>query len=191
LSTTLGSFPRGITTDGQYIWTANDNGVSRHNLDTQFTNLFTAGFNQLWGILFDGASIWVTDYGAGMLRKLDTNGAAVQSVTVGAGPALPVFDGSNIWVPNSNGPSVSVVRARDGMVLATLTGNGLSQPIQAAFDGQRVLVTNFNALSVSTWNAADLTPIGTFPIGAAVWGACSDGINFWLTLPGAGQLARF
>ena len=36
--------------------------------------------------------------------------------------------------------SVSVVRASNGAVLATLTGNGLSNPMVAAFDGQRVLV---------------------------------------------------
>ncbi len=109
----------------------------------------------------------------------------VQNVTVGVNPVLPVFDGSNIWVPNFNGDaSVSVVRARDGLVLATLTGNGLNDPLQAAFDGQRVLVTNMVGNSVSMWNAADLTPLGSFPTGAATqpFGACSDGINFWVTL---------
>jgi hypothetical protein len=155
LSSTLGDAPRGITTDGQYIWAANQTGVSRHNLETQFTNNFIAGFNGPYGILFDGASLWITDYSASQLRKLDSNGEVVQNVTVGFGPLLPVFDGSNIWVPNSSSNSVSVVRARDGMVLATLTGNGLSLPIQAAFDGQRVLVTNSSGPSVSMSNASD------------------------------------
>ena len=128
-----------------------------------------------------------------MLRKLDSSGAIVQSVPVGLHPQFPVFDGSNIWVPNLISQSVSVVRARDGMVLATLTGNGLNSPAEAAFDGQRVLVTNPNGNSVSMWNAADLTPLGSFPTGGvpAPFGACSDGINFWITLHGAGQLARF
>ena len=87
---------------------------------------------------------------------------------------------------------MTVVRAKDGLVLATLMGNGLTDPIQAAFDGQRVLVTNMFGNSVSMWNAADLTPIGSFPTGAATqpFGACSDGINFWVTLSGANQLAR-
>jgi hypothetical protein len=106
-----------------------------------------------------------------------------------------VFDGSNIWVPNFIDNSITVVRARDGLVMATLSGNGLSIPFQAAFDGQRILVTNLVGNSVSLWRAADLTPIGTFATGASTgpFGACSDGVNFWITLNAKvpGQLARF
>jgi len=144
------------------------------------------------GILFDGANLWVSDVTVGMLLKLDSSGAIVQNVTVGAAPQLPVCDGSDIWVPNRFSPSVSVVRAWDGMVRATLTGDGLNSPRQAAFDGQRVLVTNSNWNNLSMWNAADLTPIGSFPAGSLTtpYGACSDGIKFWVTLSTANQLAR-
>jgi hypothetical protein len=34
-------------------------------------------------------------------------------------------------------------------MLARLTGNGLSGPVQAAFDSERILVTNYNGNSVS------------------------------------------
>ncbi len=196
LSSSLGNTPQDITTDGQFIWTANlginTGSISKVDPDTGAATTLT-GFNQLFGILFDGANLWVTDANVGMLRKLDSSGAIVQSVPVGVSPQFPVFDGSNIWVPNQFGPSVSVVRARDGMVLATLTGNGLSGPAQAAFDGQRVLVTNQSGDSVSLWNATDLTPIGSFTTGAGTgpFGACSDGINFWVTLQNTHQLARF
>ena len=116
---------------------------------------------------------------------------------VGVGPRQPVFDGSNIWVPNKSSNSVTVVRARDGLVLATLTGNGLNGPNQAAFDSERILVTNLDGDSVSLWKAADLTPIGTFPVEAIAgvspkpFGACSDGINFWVTMSNANLVARF
>ncbi len=105
-----------------------------------------------------------------------------------------MFDGSNIWVPNFTNSSITVVRARDGFVLATLTGNGLNQPQVAAFDGQRILVTNQAGNSVSMWKAADLTPIGVFSTVANYnpFGACSDGINFWVTVQGVpAHLARF
>ena len=107
-------------------------------------------------------------------------------------PLNPVFDGSNIWVPTNNN-SVTVVRINDGQVLATLTGNGLNGPNQVAFDGELILVTNLSGDSVSLWKATDLTPIGTFSTGANTgpWGACSDGINFWITLLNTNQLARF
>jgi hypothetical protein len=77
--------------------------------------------------------------------------------------------------------------------VSTLNGNGLSGAFQPAFDGQRILVTNETGDSVSLWNAADLTPIGSFPVGtnAAPLGACSDGINFWMTLQNTRRLARF
>jgi hypothetical protein len=74
-----------------------------------------------------------------------------------------------------------------------LTGNGLNFPRAAAFDGQRVLVTNFAGDSVSLWKAADLTPLGSFATGSSTGpqGACSDGVNFWITLNATSKLARF
>jgi hypothetical protein len=78
-------------------------------------------------------------------------------------------------------------------VLATLTGNGLNLPSQAAFDGERILVTNEFGNSISLWKPADMTPIGSFSTGADTMptGVCSDGINFWITLQQTNQLARF
>jgi hypothetical protein len=119
---------------------------------------------------------------------------------VGLNPRFPVFDGTNIWVPNSGDPSVTVVRVKDAegnalssaFVLATLGGNGLDNPITAAFDGERILVTNMSS-GVSLWKAADLRPLGSFSTGAGTGplGACSDGLNFWITLSNTHKLARF
>jgi hypothetical protein len=194
LSSGLGDLPKGLATDGSFIWTANSGGsVSRVDPDSGATTNISTGFGKPLGILFDGSNIWVTDNGDNRLKKLDSSGSIVQSVAVGTGPGLPVFDGSNIWVPNEVENSMTVVRARDLLVLATLAGNGLSFPLQAAFDGERILVTNGLGQSVSLWNATDLTPIGTFSTGATAIpvGACSDGINFWITLLVTNQLARF
>jgi DNA-binding beta-propeller fold protein YncE len=152
----------------------------------------TTGFTTPRGALYDGANVWVTDSGVGTLLKLDPAGAVLQTVTVGGNPNIPAFDGTKIWVPNTNSQSVSVVRASSGAVLQTLTGNGLSFPSAAAFDGERVLIAN-GGDSVSLWKAADMTPLGFFATGSATSpaGACSDGINFWITLNGANKLARF
>jgi DNA-binding beta-propeller fold protein YncE len=197
LSSPLPSGPTGITTDGTFIWTANFGGsVSKVDPDSGAANTFTIGFSTPRGTLFDGTNIWVADEGDNKLKTLDSNGVVMQSIAVGSFPQFPVFDGSNIWVPNAGSNSVSVIRARDGQVLATLTGNGLNTPTQAAFDGQRILVTNNVSLgavgSVSLWRAADLTPLGSFATGINTrpFGACSDGINFWILLDGTSQLAR-
>jgi hypothetical protein len=202
LTSTLGSAPFGITFDGERIWTANFGGsVSIVNLNPISVITVSTGFNIPEGILYDGSHIWVTDFGAGTLLKLDTNGSILQTIIVGTNPDFPVFDGTNIWVPNENSDSVTVVRVKDAggnalptaIVLATLTGNGLNNPFTAAFDGERILVTNNVGNSVSLWKAADLTPLGTFSTGASTrpYGACTDGLNFWITLSNTDKLARF
>jgi len=129
----------------------------------------------------------------GKLFKLDSSGAIIQTVTVGTNPRFPVFDGTNIWVPNQSSASVTVVRASTATVLATLTLNGLNAPRTAAFDGERILITNISGGSVSLWKAADLSPLGTVSTGGGTlpFGACSDGLNFWVALAGTGKLARF
>jgi hypothetical protein len=203
--TTLTTFsipgPLGIAFDGSRIWAVHLSGaVSIVTLNPISITTVTAGFGQLLGILFDGANMWVTDRGS-TIKKLNSDGSIVQAISVGGDPLNPVFDGTNIWVPNQNSSSMTVVRVKDAtgnplasaFVLATLTGNGLNSPYYAAFDGERILVTNFNGNSVSMWKAADLTPLGAFPTGAASTpsGACSDGLNFWITLRGTDKLARF
>jgi len=199
ITSNLGNSPNGIAFDGARIWTANLGGsVSIVTLNpVSVTNV--SGFSRLEGILYDGANIWVTDQGdffrqPPTLAKLDNSGNIILTAPVDAGPVSPIFDGTNIWVPNSLDNTVTVVRASTGAVLATLSGNGLNGPNQAAFDGQRILVTNQFGNSVSLWKAADLTPLGSFATGAgsAPSGVCSDGINFWITLyTGPGHLVRF
>jgi hypothetical protein len=113
------------------LWTANAFllQVQDRNFDpdTGVATKFTIGFILLNGIIFGSSNIWVTDIGDKTLKKLDSNGNVIQSVAVGGEPEFPVFDGSNIWVPNQSN-SITVVRARDGLVVATLTGNGLNGP---------------------------------------------------------------
>lgn len=201
LSSSLGGAPFGIGYDGQRIWTANVGAsVSIITLfPTSVTTVMT-GFTSAYGVVYDGSNIWVTDDVAGIpdkLHKLDSTGAILLSVDVGSAPFFPAFDGTNIWVPNFSSNTVSVVRAVGGLtgtVIATLSGNGLISPRSAAFDGERILITNYdNDGSVSLWKATDLTPIGTFSTGPGQfpYGACSDGLNFWITFVGPGMLARF
>ena len=197
VATNLGNGPNGIAFDGNRIWTANV--IGSVSFVTPVPGLpwtattVTAGFLSPTGALFDGASIWVTDYTASKLFRLSGSGAITLTVTVGDGPAHPTFDGANIWVPDRVASSVSVVRASTGVVLATLTGNGLAFPVAAAFDGERILIANELGDSVSLWKAADLTSIGSISTGSTTnpKGACSDGANFWVTLGTTNQLVRF
>jgi hypothetical protein len=196
LTGSLPPFTKGISFDGARIWTANVGGsVSIVTLNPLSVETVTTGFITPNGILYDGAHIWVTDIGTnpGKLLKLDFNGAIVQTVTVGHDPYFPVFDGTNIWVPNISSNSLTIVRASTSVVLATLTGNGLNGPLTAAFDGERILVTNSVGNNISLWKATDLSPLGSVSTGAGTTptGACSDGLNFWVTFQGTSKLARF
>jgi len=201
ITSSLGSNPAGIAYDGNRIWTANSatgpgsGSVSIFPLTTLTPVTTSVGLSQPLGILYDGSSIWITDIGDSTLKELDPTGGVIRTVSVGGAPQFPAFDGTNIWVPNLLPDTVTVVRAAGslaGTVLATLSGNGLSSPRSVAFDGERILVTNAGG-NLSFWKASDLTQIGFFSAGPSPqdpFGACSDGLNFWITLGGS-RLARF
>jgi hypothetical protein len=201
LSTNLGNAPRSIAFDGSRIWTGNAGTISIVTLNPTNVTTVDSGTGNVDGVLYDGAHIWVTQGAVNAMHKLNSDGSIAQTINVGNLPQLPVFDGINIWVPNITSNSITVVRVKDAagnplasaFVLATLTGNGLNSPRVAAFDGERILVTNNGNSSVSLWKAADLTPLGSFPTGVGTdpYGACSDGLNFWITLLTSNKLARF
>lgn len=198
----LGAFPRAVAFDGRVLWTANERNVSRIRLSpTPLTQTIGGGFLGPTGILYDGHHIWVADQGDRQLKKLDGNGLVVGSVAVDSAPRHPVFDGMNIWVPNEGSHTVTVVRVKDAngaplsapFVLASLSGNGLEGPFTAAFDGERVLVTNRQGGRFSLWRAASLAPLGvveTNGAGAEPWGACNDGLHFYVGFRDGG-IARF
>ena len=197
----LGDDPLGIAFDGNRIWTANASGsvsiITPSSLGAWNVVTVATGFNSLVGIVFDGSHMWVTDVNAGTILKLDADGNVIQTVTVGAGPQYPAFDGHNIWVPNSGDDSLTVVRASDGAVLKTFSAgngnqNGLNQPGQAAFDGQRVLVTNVPG-GLSLFRATDLSVLGNLstPGASNPLGVCSDGVNFWVSFANSGVIGRF
>ena len=188
------SNPTAISFDGSRFWLPrlSDGSVTivtpGPTLPWAVTNI--TGFNLPIGILFDGSNVWVSDVGAGDILKLDADGSILQTVHTGAMQFIG-FDGANIWVPGPT--SVTVVSAATGAILATLTGNGVDGGNSVAFDGQRVMVMSPNTDTVSLWSAADFSPLGFFSTGSITlpYFACSDGINFWISLGGTGQLARY
>ena len=194
----LGGQPLQMAFDGERIWTANYGPPASVSIVTPGASLpfttttITAGFSGPVGALYDGSNVWVTDSSAGTLLKLNGPGGILQTVTVEQSPAYPAFDGANIWVPNLDSNSVSVVRASNGSVLRTLTGNGLASPVSASFDGERLMVANA-ADSVSLWKAADLTPLGWYSTGAGTspFAICSDGTYFFISLGGTSGITRF
>ncbi len=192
LTSSLPNSPFGLAFDGSKIFAVSGAvpSVSLVTPGTWTVTTVTTGFSNPFGILYDGANVWVTEP-FGSVKKLDANAAVLQTVTVGSFPMNPVFDGGNLWVPNFNDATVSVVRASNGAVLATLTGNGLDHPSHASFDGERVAVTNQVGGSVSLWKAADFSALGSLAVGSQAHGVCSDGISFWIAASGDAKLIRY
>lgn len=203
VASNLGDLPSWIAFDGARTWTANSGAYvtlstvsivePAASTPWSVTTVGPYSNQEIQGIAFDGTNMWLSHFGGSDLLRLDANGGVLQSVPLGAYPRQAVFDGANLWVPllptNSQGGSLAVVSVATGNVLATLTGNGLDNPIAAAFDGARVLVSNYPA-SVSIWRAADLSALGTVAMTSGTSRPCSDGVSFWLPRSD-GRLARF
>jgi hypothetical protein len=196
VTTTVSGLPGasyGVTCDGRRLWVAQAGvgSISVAGIDGGIFFTVSMGLVNPLGIIFDGKNIWVSDYGDGKLKKLDSGGQVIQAVAVGTNPGFPVFDGTNIWVPNTMSNTVTVIRAATGAVLATLSGNNLNMPLEAAFDGERVLVTNSNDIFPSMWKATDLSPIEILDGAGRQGFVCSDGVNFWMTRDGSAELWRY
>jgi hypothetical protein len=200
VASNLPNNPGQMAFDGARIWTANWSGsvsIVTPGASIPWTvTTVTTGASANFGVVFDGSNIWVSDRkpgnAPGLARKVDSTGATLLTVTVGSNPDYLLFDGSNVWVPNSFDATVSVVRASNGALLATLTGNGLIDPSIAAFDGKRVLITNPNGQTLSVFKAADLSPIGfvSVPSGGPL-AVASDTVNFWVAMETGNTIARY
>ncbi|MEW6337810.1 MAG: hypothetical protein AB1625_10490, partial [Acidobacteriota bacterium] len=83
------------------------------------------GFNDPWGVAFDGTHIWVTNYDADSVTEINaSNGAWVQTLSGGSygfnHPCGIAFDGTHIWVANHYGHSVTKINASNGSWVQTL-----------------------------------------------------------------------
>jgi len=53
-----------------------------------------------YGVVFDGANIWVVNFASSNVTKLAANGSILGTFNVGQGPEDAAFDGANVWVVN-------------------------------------------------------------------------------------------
>lgn len=102
---------------------------------------------------------------------------------VGSGPVGIAFDGSNIWVANSNSNNIMKIRATDGTILGTFSVS--SFPTAIAFDGANIWVTS-DPNNVTKFRASDGVNLGSFVVGAGPRDLAFDGTNIWV-MNNAGQ----
>lgn len=144
------------------------------------TTTFAVG-KQPRGVCFDGANIWVANYGSNTVTKLRTNdGQVLGTYAVGTQPANVAFDGANIWVTNYGSGNVTELRASDGKVLGTFSVGG--QPFGLAFDGTNIWVGNaVGSAIVTKVRPSDGKILGTFPVSSVGYGVAFDGNYVWTT----------
>lgn len=93
----------------------------------------------------DGTMLWVTCRASGDVRVIDLNAwRVVDSIAVGKTPLILKMtpDRTQLWVPNRNANSISVINTATRSVVATIPGI-VSQPHAVAFtsDGATAFVT--------------------------------------------------
>ena len=129
-------------------------------------------------VAFDGAHVWVANYGENSLSKIDIVTNAVAAVPVGTNPRGVAFDGEHIWVANSGDNSVSKIDIATNAVVATVSVG--DNPRGVAFDGTHIWVINFNDNSVSKIDIATNAVVETVHVGEKPRGVAFDGVHIWV-----------
>lgn len=177
--------------DGNFIWAMNDTtGTSLMKIDIT-TNVVVAnvspGSSFLQYPTFDGSSVWISNFSAGTVFKINplTN-AVIATVTVGSQPTQMAFDGLYMWVSNQGGGSVSRINVGTNAVVATITG--LTSPGAIAFDGKFIWVGGINSgaplVKIDPSSNTVVTTISgvTGPIPSIAY----DGTSMWVALASVG-----
>jgi hypothetical protein len=130
---------------------------------------------QPWGGCFDGQNIWVANYGASIMSKINVNTLSVANVTVAGSLTGCCFDGQNIWATNTAG--LYKVLASTGATVGTYTMPYASYA-NCCFDGQYVWTANYYNTSVTKFNTSGGV-VGTYPVGGNAYFICFDGTYIW------------
>ena len=138
---------------------------------------------------FDGADIWVTNYGSNTVTEFAAStGKVMGTFNVGTKPSGIAFDGGNVWVANSGSNNVTKLLAATGALVGTY--NVGSDPYGVAFDGANIWVTNVVGGNVTELVAATGAFVGTYKVGASPSGIAFDGVNIWVTNEGSGNVTK-
>ena len=140
---------------------------------------FVGAGSQPLGLAFDGANIWVADFGTNNVTALSaSSGMVVGTTSVGSGPQAVAFDGANIWVTNYNSNNVTKLLASSGAVVGTYTVG--TNPTGVAFDGTNIWVANHGSNNVTELLASSGAVVGTYSVGSSPHGVAFDGTNIWV-----------
>ena len=106
----------------------------------------------------------------------------------GSFPHALVYDGTSIWVANSNSNSVMKMNPATGAAGAPIPV-GLN-PIALAYDGTSIWVANFDSNSVMKINRATGTAGAPIPVGLKPIALAYDGTSIWVAISGSSSVVK-
>jgi streptogramin lyase len=196
----VGSGPYGMVFDGASVWVANykSNDLSKVNVSTgRVTNdMRVEGCYMPNALGFDGSHIWVNCGRDKAVQELDLNGVLLRMVDVESHPYNFTFDGSNMWVVNVNGNSVTKITAiptkscpNPPCVVGTYSVG--AHPQGVVFDRRYIWVSNLYENSITKLSASDGHFVETVTGLSSPGLMTFDGGNIWVTAGPANRVFKF
>ena len=127
---------------------------------------------------------YMTPSKIGMLQWYGApSGVTFPTGSTGSQPLGMAFDGTNVWIANYQGTTLTKLNAATGTLIANVTVG--SSPIGVAFDGTYIWSANNFDNKVSKVDPATGTVVGTYPVGTGPRSILFDGKSIWVGNTGA------
>jgi YVTN family beta-propeller protein len=148
----VGTFPRGVSSDGSHVWVANYGGEAVSEIEASSGTVIRTikvGSYPV-GVSSDGTHVWVANSGEeGTVSEIEaSSGTVIRTIHVGSFPFAVSSDGTHVWVTNlGEEGTVSEIEASSGTVIRTIPVG--KEPDGVSSDGTHVWVTNLFDETVS------------------------------------------
>ena len=188
----VGQSPKGISSDGAYIWVTNATSGSVTELNASNGSVVHPSISvgkDPEGIVSDGTHVWVANTSLGSVAELNaSDGSNVRTTPVGTDPEGISSDGAYVWVANSGSNSVSELNAADGALLRTIAVG--ANPGSVSLDGTHVWLTNDADGTVTELNASTGAFVETIAVGTNPDAISSDGTDVWVANKGGNSVTE-
>lgn len=114
-----------------------------------------------------------------VFQKLRASDGTSLGTFPATGAGVLAFDGTNVWVADGNGNTVTKLQASNGANLGTFKVG--EAPSALVFDGSNIWTANSFGSSVTKLRASNGTTLHTITVGANPDALAYDGANIWVT----------
>lgn len=140
-----GPFPRGLTSDGKYLWVSDWKKDMLYQITPEgklLKSIPSPGYNPS-GIAWDGKYLWNSDLSTRTIYQIDIEkGIVLKSLdSPTPSPDALAWDGKYLWVADSRADEIQKISPSDGTTLHSFKSPA-SDPTGIAFDGKYLWVTD-------------------------------------------------